>query len=147
LASLELGVNKTITDDCLSRLTRLTRLDLYNNAVITNNGLSSLVSLKTLQLAYSTGWISNDGVSGLTNLTWIELSECCNIDDEGVRHLINLTSLKYILGEKGCRLTSAGVSGLTKLSVMNISQYGRSTHFPNLVGFCNYLDNRSNVKL
>lgn len=78
------------TDQHLSKLTDLTSLDLSMNRIISNDGISSLTNLIKLNLANNSN-ISIEGISMLTNLVDIGLSANHQIDD--ISSFVNLIAL------------------------------------------------------
>lgn len=108
-----------VTDKSFKNLTQLTHLSLRGNTVITDEGLSHLVNLNTLDLNMRhTSPISNKGLSVLTNLTHLNLSKekdtkKCLISDASLKNLKQLVSLDI---SHNYHITQEGISGLLNLT-------------------------------
>ena len=113
----------------LEALARLTRLDVQNQAHITDDGVQCLSALSNLQQLNLYGYdrITDTGVqslSVLSKLQQLNLEYCINITDAGVQSLSVLSNLQQLnLG--GCgNITDAGVQSLSVLS--NLQQLNLS---------------------
>jgi hypothetical protein len=140
LKSLNLNYNLRITIEGLVGLSYLASLDLRGNVVILD-GLSQLVSLKTLRLDHHA--ITNETISGLSNLTTLSLVDYRSggsvLGNAALRGLSNLTYLKYSTSRM--QLTSGGISHLTRLSCICLQpRHGYLRHFVALADFRQFLD-------
>jgi GTP-binding protein EngB required for normal cell division len=100
---------ENITDEGISKLINLTSLECCEN--ITDEGISKLINLTSL-ICYGKN-ITDEGISKLINLTSLDCGYCKNITDEGISKLINLTSLDCY----GCKnITDEGISKLINLT-------------------------------
>src|SRR5450631_2378312 len=72
-----------ITDDGISSLTNLTTLNLIGNYKITNNSLKCLSQLRKLYMKDNT-IITSEGIENLINLTKLEICGISSIKDEGL---------------------------------------------------------------
>jgi Leucine-rich repeat (LRR) protein len=136
--------NSRITS--LDGLRNLTDLDLSDNAVIGDDGISRLVTLCSLRLN-NRSRITSDGVSGLTTLTALSFLETLFIDDRGIQGLTKLKSLEYGFrqGGKKVKITSAGVSKLVNLDYVYCA--GRKLrYFATLADFRRFLESRMRAK-
>lgn len=82
--------NKKITNENISTLTNLISLNLEYNYSITDDGISILINLKSLRILDNI-CITNNAISKLTNLTSLILIHNHEITVEDVEHLHNLT--------------------------------------------------------
>ncbi|AYV80736.1 MAG: hypothetical protein Harvfovirus5_40 [Harvfovirus sp.] len=131
-----------VTDSILAQLTKLTKLDIYDETPITNHGLSKLINLKQLDLTdIQSDKITDEGICPLTNLTalfihgtryisddifkhlqkLLELSITGDtiITDRGIYHCINLRSLT--LYGPHIKITDITMQRLTNLTSLDIS--------------------------
>lgn len=115
--------SNSVIENCLSRLTTLTRLDLtsaFNDILCINqrplppSALEPLTNLRSLDLSYNTT-IDDDALSRLTYLTELDLSSNFLITDNALSLLTNLTELA--LRENG-QITDQSISVLTKLKTL-----------------------------
>lgn len=90
LKSLRLKDNQLTTNKDLSKLSKLTQLDIEYCYQIRDKGISSLTNLTSLRLV-DNSTITNEGISNLTNLTSLVLINNFKINVEGVESLPNLT--------------------------------------------------------
>jgi hypothetical protein len=89
--TIEDGNNNIITDQSISKLTKLTDLNLGMNNKITDQGISKLTNLTILDLGFNNN-ISHS-IAYLTNLTKLTLHKHNNINDDIISKLTNLKEL------------------------------------------------------
>jgi len=95
LTNLDLSPNYyKIDDNCVSRLLKLTQINLFGNDVITNHGISKLTNLTKINLRSDKN-ITDDGIKRLTNLLHINMSKNYKITDYSLTNLTNLKSLSF----------------------------------------------------
>jgi Leucine-rich repeat (LRR) protein len=122
LTSLNLcstGLHHDIDDSGLTGLTGLTRLNLYGNHIITDRGISSLTGLTNLHLQH-TDWVTGHALRRLPALTKLTLSGCA-VTIPGVE-IGQLTQLRVLDIEAHAGFDDAvlqRLTGLTKLTIGN----------------------------
>jgi hypothetical protein len=116
LTSLDLCENDIITDTGITRLTNLISLNLTVNEKITDAGITRLTNLISLKLSINEK-ITDEGITSLMNLTNLELDENYMITNTGITGLTNLTSLDLCDNDT---ITDAGIMGLTKLISLSL---------------------------
>jgi tetratricopeptide (TPR) repeat protein len=105
LTRLKINNHWTITDDTLSRLTKLIHLTLKDCDKITDIGISPLTNLTSLKIVF----------------TYEDEKECCSeITDAGLSRLTNLTNLGVPRSQGRMRITDDGLSRLTNLTKLNL---------------------------
>lgn len=120
LRKLSLAHNTGITNESLSYLTNLTTVDIEENPKyicqnpITSEGISCLTNLTKLNLKRNTT-IDGEGFSCLTNLK--KLSLLCNefFDNDALQHMTFLTYLDLTMNET---ISDQSVSHLTNLETL-----------------------------
>jgi hypothetical protein len=154
---------RQVTDRAIRSLTRLTSLVLrgYDNALITDNGLSTLTQLAYLAVEYgrysdqglstltnltcldmqNSGTLTDAGLGQLTNLTELILEECRHVTDIGFQRLTHLTRLVYFC--KGRLVTNEGLSGLVNLQSLSLT----NVHLPITNAAFQHLDNLTFLRL
>lgn len=111
-----------ITNKGLTTLISLTHLELpyfYTRAewdLINDEGIKLLTNVVVLGLDYN-DCISDAGIQGLTNLTSLNLRGNEIITNDGIRRLINLTYLDIIDNNK---ISDEGIRGLTNLRSLRV---------------------------
>lgn len=141
LTALYLPVKICVTDESITNLTKLTTLESWDTD-LTPSGLNALTNLTSLALGstqhnfdgavvrlpnlvhliFGSGArcnISDDGLKYLTNLTHLDLSNDSWISDLGIQNLTKLQTL--CLADAYNRVTSSGVSQLVNLTKLDIS--------------------------
>lgn len=117
--------------DCVSGILRagnsITKMDLSNTIVTDFTELSALFPhLRTLSLARSRIRDADLGAvaRGCATITSFDISECLNVTDEGIKHIVtNLTDL-HSLNIDGCEsLTSHSLSLIRKHSVQTLHTF------------------------
>jgi hypothetical protein len=92
LTDLDVGITP-LSDATLARLTALQRLKLAWCATVSDAGLRPLTALRDLDIGCNE-LISDDGVSQLHNLTTLNARTCAQFTGAALAHLCNLTSLR-----------------------------------------------------
>ncbi|AYV83311.1 MAG: hypothetical protein Hyperionvirus5_117 [Hyperionvirus sp.] len=81
-----------VTDNCFSKLTYLTKLDVRGNNNISDRSIERLTDLVNLSLMYVPN-VTDHGISVLTNLQRLKIVSSPNISNDGIRHLSNIKCL------------------------------------------------------
>jgi hypothetical protein len=115
---LNLANNEVITNEGLKGFTNLTDLDLCSNKVISDEGIKHLPNLTKLDLRVNKT-ITNEGLKGLIKLISLKLHKNKAITDEAVKHLTQLTELDLYNNKK---ITNKGLELLTNLTSLDLRE-------------------------
>lgn len=115
--------SRTVTDQVIRTLTRLTTLGRLNGPCVSDAGLSHLPHLRQLYL------VNNDRVTDyalldLTALTDLTLDHCESITDLSIQCLTNLTSLSVMHNNN---ISNDSISRLVRLETLTIRENTRVT--------------------
>jgi hypothetical protein len=128
-----LSINNRIMNDDIIKLTNLTKLELSNNSIITDDGMRNMYNLTYLDSKFS---ITN--ISHLTNLEtlyiytglvdslpYLTKLKILSIDSELIidKHLENLINLEELEIEnyvEGSKITNESISNFTKLKKLKL---------------------------
>lgn len=128
LTRLFLLGNHKITDDGISKMTKLTGLCIYNNGnlfahKITDNGIKSLTNLTILNI-HGDIVITDTGLKNITGLTSLNINNTRRVTDKFVN---TLNHLKILNIANNTNITDNGISNLTTLTELNLSNNPKIT--------------------
>ena len=116
ITKLYLFCNKNITNDGIKHLIQIEDLNLGHNNTITDEGICDMINITKLNLSNNTT-ITNKGIQKMNQMVELDLHNNNQITDDGLQ---NMNQIKILIISSNNNITDKCVIKLTNLHTLNL---------------------------